>query len=394
MLGLKPSPHEGAQDVPEFGSVGTGVVTANTQFAFNLFNEIRKTEQDTNIFISPLSVSIALAMTLNGAANETEQAMIKTLQLQGLDSESMNVGYAQLRQTLQALDSEGDLIIANSLWAHEGVNITQDFLQRNTQFFGAEISTLDFNAPSTLQTINQWINTKTKGKIPRILEDINPEALLLLINTIYFKAVWLAQFNPRLTWKGNFHLINGDKKRVSMMSRSRYTSYLYYKGDTFQAISLPYYGRSISMYIFLPDPESDLNTFLANVNAERWEDWMSRFHRQSVAINIPKFKLEYSIQLSNPLKTLGMGITFSDKADFSRIASPLPMGLFIDKVVQKTVIDVHEGGTEAAAATAVGPLPGAARVEFVRFIADRPFFFAIRDNDTKTVLFMGIVMEP
>ena len=379
----------------EMDSVDGSIVTANTRFGFNLFNEIRKTEQDKNLFISPLSVSIALAMTLNGAVGETEQAMTQVLQLQDLDSESINAGYAELRHALQAPDPEGALIIANSLWANQGVPFKQVFLQRNTQFFGAEISTLDFKDPSTLQTINQWVNTNTNGKIPKILENIKPETVLFLINTIYFKAAWQRKFDPWRTRNGSFHLISGGKKQVPMMATEGWnSSYPYYRGDTFQAISLPYRDRQMSMYIFLPDPESGINTFLESLNAERWENWMSEFRQQRVLLVMPKFRLEYRARLNTPLKALGMGITFSDEANFSRMAPPPPMGLYIDEVIHSTVVDVHEGGTEAAAATAIGPMVGAARVEIVPFIADRPFFFAIRDNKTKTVLFMGVVMEP
>ena len=379
----------------EMDSVDGSIVTANTRFGFNLFNEIRKTEQDKNLFISPLSVSIALAMTLNGAVGETEQAMTKVLQLQDLGSESINAGYAELRHALEAPDPEGALIIANSLWANQGVLFKQDFLQRNTQFFGAEISTLDFKDPSTLQTINQWVNTNTNGKIPKILEEIKPETVLFLINTIYFKAAWKRKFDPEMTWNGNFHLITGDKKRVPMMATSGWnSSYPYYRGDIFQAISLPYRDGQMSMYIFLPDPETGLNTFLESLNAEHWEEWMSQFHQQNVSLVLPKFRFEYRVRLNNALKALGMGITFGAEADFSRMAPPPPMGLFIDEVIHSTVVDVHEGGTEAAAATAIGPMVGAARVEIVPFIADRPFFFAICDNKTKTMLFMGVVMEP
>ena len=381
-------------DELEIDAIDNGVVTANTKFGFNLFNEIRKTEQDKNLFISPLSVSINLAMLLNGAVGETEQAMTKALQLQGLDSESINVGYAQLRQALEAPDPEGALIIANSLWANQDVPFKQGFLQRNTQFFGAEISTLDFNDPSALQTINQWVNSNTNGKIPRILEKIEPDIVLFLVNTIYFKAAWEYRFDPWRTGYGIFHLITGEKKRVPMMTMDAWrSSYPYYRGDTFQGISLPYRDRTMSMYIFLPDRESNLNTFLESLNAERWEGWMSQFSQQNVQLVLPKFRFEYRAQLNNVLKAVGMGIMFSDKADFSRMAPPSPEGPFIDEVLHSTVIDVHEGGTEAAAATG-GTAPGAGQVEYVTFIADRPFFFAIRDNNTKTVLFMGVVMEP
>ena len=379
----------------EIDPVDNSVVMANTRFSFNLFNEIRKTEQDKNLFISPLSVSIALAMTLNGAAGETEQAMTKTLELQGLDSAAINAGYAELRQALQAPDPEGALTIANSLWTNQGVPFKADFLQGNRQYFGAEISNLDFNAPSALETINQWVNTSTNGKIPKILDTIRPETVLFLINTIYFKAAWHHRFDPWMTQDGSFHLITGEKKRVSMMATQGWDSpYPYYRGDTFQAISIPYRDRQMSMYIFLPDAESNLNTFLERLSTEHWESWMSQFREESVLLVLPKFRLEYRTRLNNALKALGMGITLSAEADFSRMASPLPEGLFIDEVIHSTVIDVHEGGTEAAAVTVGGTAPGAAQVEYVKFIADRPFFYAIRDKKTKTVLFLGVVMEP
>ena len=379
----------------EMYSHANNVVTANTNFGFKLFNEIRKTQQDKNLFISPISISIALAMMLNGAVGETEQAMAKALQLQDMDSASINTGYTHVRYALQPPGSEGALIIANSIWANQRVPFKQDFLQRNTQFYGAEISNLDFNDPSALETINQWVNTSTNGKIPKILDGIRPETVLFLINTIYFKAAWTRTFNPQSTHDRSFHLITGDKKQVPMMATAGWnSSYPYYRGNTFQAVSLPYHDGQMSMYIFLPDPESDLNTFLEHLNAERWESWMSQFHQQRVRLVLPKFKFEYRVRLNNALRALGMGIALSAEANFSRMALPHPMGLFINEVIHSTVIDVHEGGTEAAAATVVGTLLGAPRVEIVPFIADRPFFFAIRDNTTKTVLFMGTVMEP
>ena len=386
---------EGLQNNAEFGYVEESLVTANTRFGFNLLNEIRKTEQNKNLFISPFNVSIALAMALNGAAGETEQAMTKALQLQGLDAESINADYAELRQTLQVPSPERTLTIANSLWIRQDVPFKQDFLQRNTQFFGAKISPLNFNDPIALHTINQWVNDNTNGKIPQVLQDIDPNAVAFLINTIYFKAAWWHKFDPGRTHDGNFHLITGVKKQVPMMITEAWrSSYPYYRGDAFQAINLPYNDGQMSMYIFLPDPESDLNTFLENLDVDRWENWMLQFRQQNVQLVLPKFRVTYRAELKNVLETFGMGIAFSNEADFSRMAPPHPMGLFIDEVIHSTVVDVHEGGTEAAAATAVGPMVGARRVEIVPFIVDRPFFFAIRDNKTKTVLFLGVLMEP
>ena len=378
----------------EIGSVDGSVVASNTQFGFNLFNDIRKTEQNKNIFISPFSISIALAMTLNGASGETEQAMTNTLQLQGLDSEAINAGYAGLRQTLQTSDPKVILTIANSLWARQDVPFKQDFLQRNTQFFGAEVSALDFLDPNTLTTINQWVNTNTNGKITKILDEINPDAVLFLINAIYFKGSWQTEFEPSHTRDGTFHLATGGEKQVPMMRRTGDYSYYENYEENFQAISLPYGDGRISMYIFLPYRESDLNTFLDGLNTENWENWISEFREQEVFLSMSKFKLEYEKTLNNPLQSLGMGIAFAPGgADFSQMADLETLGrnLYIGEVLHKAVVEVNEEGTEAAAVTSIGVRVTSAPPAF---IADRPFFFAIRDNQTKTVLFMGVVVDP
>ncbi len=382
------------RDEPETVSIDTNVVTANTQFGFDLFNDIRKIEQDKNIFISPLSISIALAMTLNGASGETEQAMANTLHLQGLGSEAINPGYAGLRQALQVADPKVTLTIANSLWARQDVPFKQDFLQRNTQFFGAEVSTLNFTDPNTLPTINQWVNTNTNGKITKIPDEINPDMVLFLINAIYFKGTWQTEFDTSHTRDGIFHLATGAEKQIPMMTRTgEYPYYENYEAK-FQAISLPYGDGRMSMYIFLPYRESDLNTFLDGLNTENWENWISQLHEQEVFLSMPKFKLEYEKTLNNPLQSLGMGIAFaSGLADFSRMADLEVLGqnLYIGEVLHKAVVEVNEEGTEAAAVTSVGIRATSAPPAFM---ANRPFFFAIRDNETKTVLFMGSVVDP
>ena len=392
---LRPDVFEKKAVEIEVGPVDARVVSANTEFGFNLFDEIRKTEQGKNMFISPFSISVALAMTLNGAAGETEQAMTDTLQLQGLNSESINAGYAGLHQILLTSDPKVTLTIANSLWARQDVPFKQDFLQRNTEFFGAEISTLDFSDPSASKTINQWVDTQTHGKLKKIVSDaIDADTVLFLINAIYFKGTWQAKFDPAETRDGTFYLTTGAEKQTPMMSRTGdYPYYANYDAN-FQALSLPYGSGRTSMYIFLPGRESDLDAFLEHLNAERWEQWMSEFYQEEVFLALPKFKLEYEKQLNDPLKALGMDVAFSpSRADFGRMAplEALDGNLYIGEVLQKAVVEVNEEGTEAAAATKVEiKLESAPPV----FIVDRPFFFAIRDNQTKTVLFMGVLMEP
>ena len=389
--------HEMVPDETEVGPVDNSVASANTQFGFNLFNEIRKTESDKNIFISPFSISNALAMTLNGAAGETEQAMVNTLRLQGLSPESINAGYAGLHQILLTSDPKVTLTIANSLWARRGIPFKQDFLQRNTQFFGAEISTLDFNDPNASKTINAWVDASTNGKIQKIVgDDIDPFTVLFLINAIYFKGTWQTEFDPSKTRDGVFYLATGDEKQVPMMTRTGVYPYYENREEDFQGMSLPYGDGRMSMYIFLPGRESDLDVFLQNLNAESWENWISQFGEQEVLLKVPKFKLEYEKGLGDTLKALGMDVAFdASRADFSDMASleTLNGNLYIQKVLHKTFVEVNEEGTEAAAATSVAIGVKSLPPPPPQFIADRPFFFAIRDNETKTVLFMGIIVE-
>ncbi len=380
-------------DKPAVVPIDSDVSTANTKFGFDLFKEIWKTEQNQNIFISPFSVSTVLTMTLNGASGETEQAMTDTLQLQNIGNDAINNSFRRLLQQFQTSDPEVTLTIANSLWANQDYQFKQDFLQRNESYFEAEISTLDFLDPNTLNTINQWVNTNTNGKIPEILEEIESNAVLFLINAIYFKGAWQTEFDPAKTQNGDFYLTDGSTTQVPMMSRQGMFS-IYY-GDNVAAINLPYGEGRIGMYIFLPSQASNLNDFVGALNTADWENWLTQFREQDISIRIPKFKIEYGTkELNDALTSLGMGVAFDeDRADFSRMATleKPSANLYIDKVAHKTFIEVNEEGSEAAALTSVTigvkSLPR-------MFIVNQPFFFAIRDNETQTVLFMGVVVHP
>ena len=248
------------------------------------------------------------------------------------------------------------------------------------------------------KVINEWVDTNTNGKIQKIIADeIDPSAVLFLMNAIYFKGAWQTEFDPSMTRDGTFYLATGGEKQVPMMSRTGV--YPYYGNDTadFQAIGLPYGDGQMSMYIFLPSRESNLNVFFQRLNAESWESWISQLEKQEVLLKVPKFKMEYERGLNDTLEALGMGLAFdASRADFSRMASleTINVNLYIQNVVHKTFIEVNEEGTEAAAATSVGVSATSIQPPPPQFIADRPFFFAIRDNETKTVLFMGTIVEP
>ena len=369
-------------------SINDSVVSANTEFGFNLFSELIAQEPGTNVFISPLSVSTALTMTYNGAEGGTRQAMAEALRLEGMALEEVNVSTAALLRSLDALNPDVEINIANSLWAREGMKFESEFLERNREYFGAEIDSLNFADPKSADTINRWVDTNTNGKIDKIIGKISPSTVLILINAIYFNGTWLIPFDKERTVDGVFHLAGGTEKQHPMMSQS--WRYSYFKGEKCQAVKLPYQNTRVGMYVFLPDAESDLEEFLNQLDAESWESWMAQFRDGQGNIEIPRFKLEYESKLNDALKDLGMGVAFGSSADFSAMA---PGGLRIDEVAHKAVVDVNEEGTEAAAATVVVMAESALGLTF-DFVADRPFFFAIRDDETGAVLFMGAVFEP
>ena len=382
------APKDAIDDVLDLvgGSSFSNVASANTAFGFKLLTDLQKRQPDTNIMISPLSISIALTMTYNGAAGETQRAMADVLEIESLGIDTVNHSNAALRDSLENTDPKVEIAIANSIWARQGVNFSPSFLDRNREFFEAEIGSLNFNDPQATEIINGWVDTNTNGKIDQIVRRIDPRTLIVLINAIYFKGSWQKEFDKSATRDSIFHLSDGSEKQVSMMHRTG--AYPYFRGSNFEAAQLPYGDGRVSMYVFLPSHDSNLNDFIGQLNAQNWAEWVSQFQEltDDSEMALPRFKLEYEVQLNDALTALGMGIAFGTGADFSGMGTQL----FISEVRHKTMMEVNEKGTEAAAVTAVFGIESAPPV----FRVDHPFFFAIHDDRTQTILFMGIVLEP
>ena len=370
----------------------TKLVDANNEFGFKLFSEVLKNNSGKdNIFVSPSSVAIALAMAYNGASGSTQQAMAKTLELQGMSLPEINSAYATLKDLLENPDPQVQLTIANSLWANQEATLQPNFIQSAQEFYKAKVTNLDFQDAASANTINKWVQDSTRGKINNIVEKIDPDQVLFLINAIYFKGQWSNQFDKSQTAEHPFKSISGEQKKHPMMSQTG--EYRYYENDQFQAISLPYgEDGKVSFYIFLPKEESNLQTFYQNLNFDNWEKWMSQFRSRDGFIRLPRFKMDYDITLNDALKALGMAEAFSNQANFSGMGENLK----ISQVKHKTFVEVNEEGTEAAAATSVGMVPTSFREkpEPFRMIVDRPFFSAIRDNQTGSILFMGSITDP
>jgi serpin B len=372
------------------------LVTANNDFGFRLFSELTKNKPLDNIFISPQSITFALTMTYNGAVGETKEAMAKTLGIKDVALNQLNEANLALNSKLKSADPKVTLNITNSLWGKAGIEFKPDFLERNKKFYDAKITALNFADPKAANVINNWVKEKTNNKITEIIgqNDIDPiYTMLYLINAVYFKGKWQIEFKKAKTQERTFTLLNNKKKVVPMMSQSGNYSYL--KGDKFQAISLPYGQGKVSMYIFLPDENSNLNEFLKTLNEKDWSNWMMQFRYMNGNIFLPRFKLEYEKSLKEILKSLGMEMAFNpDSADFSDMLFS-PPALYINEVKHKTFVEVNEEGTEAAAVTSVTVEATSYQQprEFT-MIVDRPFFCAIRDNETGSILFMGAITEP
>ena len=365
---------------------------ATSSFAFKLYNQILKKRTGDNTFVSPVSVMLALAMTYNGADGTTRQAMARTLELEGMSLEEVNSAFANLKSALAQADPKIQLKIANSLWAKKELTMKPAFMERNKQYYGAEIASLNFSDPAAADAMNSWVNKNTEGKIPTIVDAISPEDILFLINAIYFKGQWQLEFDKKKTKPDVFRLLGGEQKTLPMMSQS--AGYLYYKGKNFQSFALPYGKGGVSMYVFLPDEQTNLDQFEQDLTRENWDMWMKSFTRRPGDVMLPRFKVEWGAKLNDALKAMGMAEAFDERADFSQIAGPEFGKLFISRVVHKSICEVNEEGTVAAAVTSVVVGVTSAPPEKFVIKVDRPFFFAIRDTATGLVLFMGSVTNP
>lgn len=383
----------GAVSARELTAAERGLVESDNRFGLKLFQEIVQQEKDKNIFISPLSVSMALGMTYNGANGSTREAMQTALELPGLTLQEVNESYRSLIELLSGLDPKVRFQIANSIWYRQGWSFEEGFMNLCKDYFDAEVSGLDFNDPTAPDVINGWVDENTNGKIKEIVDvdDIDYTTVMFLINAIYFKGIWTYEFDQELTQDDLFTLPDGSQKSVRMMTQKG--DFQYFENADFQAIDLPYGDGDYSMTVFLPRPGNDVDSLIAGFDRDNWNQWISSFSKRQVTLHFPKFTLEYELKLNDVLEALGMGIAFTPgQADFTNMLES--GGLWIDEVKHKTFVEVSEEGTEAAAATSVEMVYNGGESSGFSLRVDRPFMFAIRENHSQTILFIGKIVEP
>lgn len=366
------------------------VIETNNNFGLELLKTVFSTEEKPNIMISPASVSIALGMTYNGSGTTTMDAFEEVLNYQGLSREEVNSITKELIGVLLTNTTGNLLEIANSIWNMKGFPVKQNFVDLNSNYFGARVSELDFSKASAISTINEWVSSKTHGKIDEIIDHIEPSTMMILINAIYFNCLWEVEFDPEDTYRTPFYRENGTiYEEVDMMSLESTFNVAY--SDNFRAIELPYKNKKFSMFLFLPDEGTSVNDLVQELDGETWKAWLKSFSEiKDYTIELPRFEFEFYRSLKEDLKSMGLEIAFSDGADFSGISE---IDLLISDVIHKTYIKLNEEGTEAAAVTAVTmDLTSAGPGTILRF--DRPFLFSITENSSKSILFMGKVSKP
>jgi serpin B len=365
------------------------VIAHGNKFGLDLMRAVAARDDRANVILSPLSASMALGMTLNGAAGGTFDAMRSTLGFDGMTQEEINDAYAGLIELLTTLDPQVTFDIANSVWANKDVPFHDPFLQAVRDAFDARVESRDFADAATLKAINDWVSDSTDERIPTILDSLNPDLVMLLVNAIYFEGSWTTRFDPDKTRRASFRRDDGSTVEVEMMNVS--DADVFSGGaQGYSALELPYGGAAFSMVVVLPDQPGDLRGFLEVLDDTQWTHIMEGLHSGSLdQISMPKFTLDYDAYLNDALEAMGMGVAFRPGADFTNM-TPLGNEVCISFVRQKTFIEVDEQGTKAAAATAVGVGP----TSISAFIVDRPFVFAIRERLSGTILFLGMVGDP
>lgn len=365
------------------------VIKADNTFGFDLYQKLAvDAEPGTNVMISPLSVSQALAMTYNGANGATRIAMENALQTAGIDRDELNELNKTLVDALLSHDPKVILEIANSIWYRQEYDILQDFIKRNKDFYNADVRPMDFSAANCKDIINGWVDDKTHGKISEIVKEIKPESFMFLINAIYFKGTWTYEFAKKDTHTEPFYLEDGTTKQVNMMKQELDLNTL--SNEWFNSVELPYGKGNWRMFLFLPAGDKKLAEIEGRFTQENWEQWLKSYQEsKEVRLYLPRFTFAYEESLKKVLASMGMDVAFSDQADFTGI---LPGGgLLISDVKHKTFVEVNEEGTEAAAVTSV-------EIEFTsigNYISfNRPFLFVIAERSTGAILFIGKLVNP
>lgn len=368
----------------------TALIESGNEFAFDIFKNIISGENEgKNVMISPLSISSALSMTINGANGETREAMLEALRLKGITVDAVNKAYRDLTKALISVDKRVLISIANSVWTEDDFNVKKAFIDVLTQYYDAQSEAFDINDPNAPARMNAWIENKTNGLIKDMIESLDDNTVMLLINAIYFKGKWASEFDRTKTENLPFYLTSGSVNVPMMKQKSDFSVF---EGNGFVMAEFPYGQGNFVMDVILPDQSSSLSGTMNLISDANFNGWISQMRKRETDVTFPKFKYGFKKKLKDVLSNMGMGIAFTDAADFSNISEQYD--LLINEVTHQSFIETDEEGTEAAAATVVEIGLTSVGPSSFEFRMDRPFIFIIRETTTNSILFMGRVADP
>lgn len=367
------------------------LIESGNSFAFDIFMKVLGSAgENENVMISPLSVSYALSMTLNGAAGATRDSMLKALMMNGITPDEINDSYKNLTGALLSVDKRVLISIANSVWVEKNFTVKKSFTDILTNYYDAESRSFDINDASAPDKINIWIEDKTNGLIKEMIDKLEDNTVMLLINAIYFKGKWKSPFDKSKTVEMPFYKYGGNQVDVPTMKQK--SDFRVYEGNGFVVAEFPYGQGNFVMDIIIPNDQGGFNSTLAMVSDENYTSWINQMSNRETDLSFPRFKYGFKKKLKDILSDMGMGIAFSDDADFSNINDMYD--LLINDVAHQSFIETNEEGTEAAAATVVEigvtSMPPAPLV----LKLDHPFIYIIREITTNTIIFMGRVADP
>ena len=368
------------------------LVESDNTFGFDIFRLVMQENSDVeNVMISPLSISYALSMTLNGAKGATRDSMMKALRYYNIDIEDINNSYKDLTDKLMEVDERVLMEIANSVWVEERLRVKQAFMDALEEYFDAEAYDFSVSDPDIVDIINEWIEDHTHGKIKDMIEPPLPQDIaMLLINAIYFKGKWKYEFDEDNTSDMPFYPEGGLQVDVPMMNQE--ITVKINAPDKFILLELPYGQGNYVMDVVLPDDGYFTSDIIPLLNSDDWNTWLEGMYDKDVDLYMPRFKYEFKTELKNVLSDMGMGLAFEPfAADFSNISE---QDLFISKVLHQTFIETNEEGTEAAAATVVMMELTSMPSGPVEIRLDKPFIYIIRETSTNSIVFMGKTGNP
>ncbi len=383
----------------EFGksdsfSEKTDIITeANNKFCLKLYSELKNKEKG-NIFFSPYSISMAFAMVYEGARGKTAKEIQSVFHFPEKEGVRRK-GFSELYKRLNKKEAKYEFRTANALWIQKEYKLLKNYIDVIKKYYGGEVMNVDFvnNTEKARKTINKWVEKKTNDKIKNLFPQgsLNPSSRLVITNAVYFKGIWLKQFDKKKTFKEDF--IVNEKKivKVPMMRiTGKDAKFNYAETENLQILELIYEGKELSMLILLPR-SYDLKSLENSLTPENLNRWRRKLKKQRVNVFIPKFTLNTKYILNGILKRMGLKVPFSSIADFSGITGA--KDLFISSVIHQAFVDVNEEGTEAAAATGVTmQVTSAPRYKIFR--ANHPFIFIIQERKTGSILFIGRVVNP